>query len=263
MLTADLFSTKLLTGQLFCTLCSCILCTLLFWSLGNGTFPCTVYSTFFPNHFSNLPRLYSFLTVSFNITAPPPPPQFHIICKFSNYNPEERMKSTNESTEYYWSRTDPADCCLPPWFWEWITRYSEQTAFALLILETQLFSRYKYYDRNLLLYFPKQICNRHSNCSQNNTQIPLNTLLKFILAETNRAIYQLLTRGPLSQALSENVCLYMSRCILPYMAVKMNMLLTNVRVENFDGPQKIQWFSPSTTCKARDYEYNYATFVVR
>lgn len=38
------------------------------------------------------------------------PSQFHIICKFSNYNPGESMKSTNGSAEYYWSRTNPADC---------------------------------------------------------------------------------------------------------------------------------------------------------
>lgn len=40
--------------------------------------------------------------------------QLHIICKFSNYNPDEKMKSTNESAECYWSRTDLADCYFPP-----------------------------------------------------------------------------------------------------------------------------------------------------
>ena len=257
MLTLDLFSTKLLTSQLFSTLCSCILCTLLFWSLGNCTF---LYMVSF--HLPPKPLLQPakiILNSHCVLQHICNPSQFHIICKFSNYNPGKRMKSTNES-----AITGPRltlQIAISP-IWEWINGYSEQTAFALSILETELFSRYKYYNSNLLLYFPKQIYNRHSNCSQNNTQILLNMLLKFILAETNREIYQVLTTGPLSQALSENICLYMSRRILTHKAVKMNMSLTNASVENFDRHQKIQCFSLSITCKTRDYEFNCTMFIV-
>jgi len=59
---------------------------------------------------------------------------------------------------------------------------------TVLINLCKLFSRYECYDRNLLLYFPSRIYNRHSNCSQNNTRLLLNLVLKFVLAETNRAI---------------------------------------------------------------------------
>lgn len=63
-------------------------------------------------------------------------------------------------------------------------------------------------------------------------------LLKFILVESNGTNYQLLTRAPLSQALSDNVYLDMSRYILTHKGVKMNMLLTNTSVEFFDRHQK-------------------------
>lgn len=62
--------------------------------------------------------------------------------------------------------------------------------------------------------------------------------LKFILAETNRAIYQLLTRGPLSQTLSENVSLYMNRYILTYTEGKRNVLLTKASVGDLTGTKK-------------------------
>lgn len=66
----------------------------------------------------------------------------------------------------------------------------------------------------------------------------------------------------LSQALSECACLYMSRCILTHKAVKMNTLLTNASVDNFDRHQKIQCFNLSITCKTRDYEYNCTMVIV-
>lgn len=53
----------------------------------------------------------------------------------------------------------------------------------------------------------------------------------------------------------------MSRGILTYKAVKMNTLLTNASVENFDRHQKIQCFDLSITCKTRDYEYNCTMFL--
>lgn len=65
-------------------------------------------------------------------------------------------------------------------------------------------------------------------------QILLNMLLKFILAKG--AIYELLTRGPLSQALLENVCLYTSRCILTHKAIKMNYY--QMQVLKIDKHQK-------------------------
>lgn len=86
-------------------------------------------------------------------------------------------------------------------------------------------------------------------------------LLKFILAETHRAVYYLLTRGPLSQALSENVHLCMSRCIFTYKAVKMNTLVTNSSVEHFARHQKNQCFGLPNQEK-QDSEYNCTVFIV-
>lgn len=138
---------------------------------------------------------------------------------------------------------------LSPSLQEWLNGYSNQPDFTLFTLETQLLSRYKYYIRNLLLYFPKWIFGRHSNCPQNDTQILLKMLLKFILAETNRAMYYLLTRGPLSQALSNNVHLCMSSCIFTYKVVKINTPVTNSSVKHFDSHQKTQSSSLSIARK--------------
>lgn len=73
--------------------------------------------------------------------------------------------------------------------------------------------------------------------------------LKFILAETNRAIYQLLTRGLLSQTLSENISLYMNSYILTYTEGKRNVLLTKASVGALTGTKKIQYFNIAVTAK--------------
>lgn len=87
------------------------------------------HPTFLPNHFSKLPRLCSVLTVSFNIFVVPH--KMCIVCKLSNCNPDDRMKSTNECAEYYWSRI----ISLTPRVWvqqaAWF--YSMGTASSLIL----------------------------------------------------------------------------------------------------------------------------------
>lgn len=160
------------------------------------------------------------------------------------------MKGTIESIDYYWSRT-----AISPNLSQWEQRVDW---FCILHTGDSVLSSFKHSIRNLLLYSQ----NRSITDTQNNTQIPLNMLLEFISAESNGTNYQLLPRGPLSQALSDNVCLDMSRYILTYKGVKMNMLLTNASVEIFDRHQKIQYFNLATTCKMTDYEYNFTMFTV-
>lgn len=154
MLTAGLFSTKLLTSHLFSILCSGILCTLLLWSLRNFTFPYMgCHFTFLSNHFSSLPRLHSILTVSFNTFAVP-----SSFISFANLVVISQMSKWRVLLKAL-IITGP-ELPSPP-IWEWIKENSEWTGFASSYWRLSSF-QFQTQRKESSALFPKQIYNRHS-----------------------------------------------------------------------------------------------------